>query len=530
MTTRVQVLRSSTTSASPAAGSRSPGELYVNFADLIFGVIDASRNPQKLVAVRFFSTSATYAAGDCVVQAGKVWFANGAIPPGAFAPAQWTALALPAAPGNGALLIGQAGTVPIWLAAGATDAVLSVAAGTPAWKASTGTGSNVLDTNPAFSAGATFGSALAIAPASGAAGIALAKAASGAQCYITGYTGAAVAANSRWQMRIGDTTVEGAGNAGSDFSLASFDNSGVFLGFPFTITRATGAATFSGSLTAGATITMNGAAGTNRGLVLETSGQNRWVLLANAAAEAAGNAGSDLQLNTYDNTGAYIGTPLTIERKTGYVAVNGNGATLSGASGAASQSAAIRLNKGGSGYSSIVQGMTNGVVRWQVSLGDNAAESSNAGSDFTVNAFNDAGAGATVPKPLWISRSTGVANFAVAIVNGPSDRRLKENIAPLEGSLHKVLALQGVSYNLITTPNMPEIGLIAQDVQPIVPEIVQIYNAAVGDPEAAPQQTEPMLALDYPKLTALLIEAVKTLAARVEALEALAPGSRGATR
>jgi hypothetical protein len=39
-----------------------------------------------------------------------------------------------------------------------------------------------------------------------------------------------------------------------------------------------------------------------------------------------------------------------------------------------------------------------------------------------------------------------------------------------------------------------------------------------------------MLALDYPKLTALLIEAVKTLAARVEALEALAPGSRGATR
>jgi hypothetical protein len=246
--------------------------------------------------------------------------------------------------------------------------------------------------------------------------------------------------------------------------------------------------------------------------------------------EGVGNANSDFSLSAYDNSGAFLAFPLTIERKTGYVAVNGNGATLSAAAGAASQSAAIRLNKGGSGYSSIVQGMTNGVVRWQVSLGDNAAESSNAGSDFTVNAFNDAGAGATVPKPLWISRSTGVANFAVAIVNGPSDRRLKENIAPLEGSLHKVLALQGVSYNLITTPNMPEIGLIAQDVQPIVPEIVQIYNAAVGDPEAAPQQTEPMLALDYPKLTALLIEAVKTLAARVEALEALAPGSRGATR
>jgi hypothetical protein len=378
-------------------------------------------------------------------------------------------------------------------------------------------------------AGGTLTGNLTVAPASGAAGIALAKAASGAQCYITGYTGAAVAANARWQMRLGDTTAEGAGNAGSDFSLSTYDNSGVFLGFPFTITRATGSATFSGSLTAATTITVNGAAGTNRGLTLATGGQNRWVLLANGTAEAAGNAGSDLQFNTFDNTGAYIGTPLTIERKTGYVAVNGNGATLSAAAGAASQSAAIRLNKGGSGYSGIVQGMTNGVLRWQISLGDNAAEGSNAGSNFAIGAFNDAGAAATVPSPLTISRSTGVASFAVAIVNGPSDRRLKENIAPLEGSLDKVLALQGVSFNMIATPNMREIGLIAQDVQPVVPEIVQVYAQPSAEPPSAvpsaePQEPTPMLALDYPKLTALLIEAVKTLAARVEALEAAANG------
>jgi hypothetical protein len=288
-------------------------------------------------------------------------------------------------------------------------------------------------------AGGTLTGNLTVAPASGAAGLSLAKAASGQMSFITGYTGPVAAANARWQMRLGDTIAEAAGNAGSDFSLSAYDNSGAFLAFP-----------------------------------------------------------------------------LTIERKTGYVAVNGIGATLSAASAAASQSAAIRLNKGGSGYSSIVQGMTNGVLRWALALGDVTAEGgSNTGSDLTISSWSDAGA--NLASPLAIKRSTGVTTFSVAIVNGPSDRRLKENIAPLEGSLDKVLALQGVSFNLIATPNLREIGLIAQDVAPIVPEILQTY--AEHDAEGREIEGGRMMALDYPKLTALLIEAVKTLAARVQVLE-----------
>jgi hypothetical protein len=110
MTTRLQVLRSSTTATLPAAGARLAGELWVNFADLNLGVIDAARNAQKLVAVRYFLSTATYAAGDFVVQAGALYVAKGAVPPGAFTPAQWTQVAAATDP-NGPYLPIAGGTL-----------------------------------------------------------------------------------------------------------------------------------------------------------------------------------------------------------------------------------------------------------------------------------------------------------------------------------------------------------------------------------------------------------------------------------
>ena len=93
MTTRVQALRSSTSGAVPAAGSRLPGELWSNFPDLQLGVIDASKNAQKLIAVRYFSTTANYATGDFVIQAGALYAAKGAITAGAFNSTQWVKIA-----------------------------------------------------------------------------------------------------------------------------------------------------------------------------------------------------------------------------------------------------------------------------------------------------------------------------------------------------------------------------------------------------------------------------------------------------
>ena len=93
MTTRGQVLRSSTPGQKPAAGTRLPGEIWTTFPDKQLGIIDASKTAQPMIAVRFFSTSANYVSGDFVVQAGGIWVANTSITAGAFNPSQWRELA-----------------------------------------------------------------------------------------------------------------------------------------------------------------------------------------------------------------------------------------------------------------------------------------------------------------------------------------------------------------------------------------------------------------------------------------------------
>ena len=128
MTTRGQILRSSVTGNAPAAGTRAPGELWTTFPDLQLGVIDATKTAQKLIAVRYFSTQANYATNDYVVQAGKIYFAKGAITAGAFNASQWTALADSA---SFMPIAGGAFTGPISAPAGSTIAgYLPLAGGT----------------------------------------------------------------------------------------------------------------------------------------------------------------------------------------------------------------------------------------------------------------------------------------------------------------------------------------------------------------------------------------------------------------
>lgn len=93
------------------------------------------------------------------------------------------------------------------------------------------------------------------------------------------------------------------------------------------------------------------------------------------------------------------------------------------------------------------------------------------------------------------------------LVNGTSyssDARFKQNIRPLTGSLEKILALQGVQYEM-RVKEFPgrnfqpgtEIGLIAQEVEKVFPELVGT-------------DTEGYKSVDYAKLVPLLIESVKT--------------------
>lgn len=78
-----------------------------------------------------------------------------------------------------------------------------------------------------------------------------------------------------------------------------------------------------------------------------------------------------------------------------------------------------------------------------------------------------------------------------------SDARLKNNIIPIRDALHKVLSLRGVNYNWKDT-GVYDMGLIAQDVQNVIPEVVH-------------SDENGMLSINYAKLTALLIEAIREM-------------------
>jgi len=89
-----------------------------------------------------------------------------------------------------------------------------------------------------------------------------------------------------------------------------------------------------------------------------------------------------------------------------------------------------------------------------------------------------------------------------------SDQRLKENIEPIPQALSLVNKLNGVYFNKIETPDKTEIGFIAQDVEKVLPELVE--------------DTGLYKAVSYARTVAVLVEAVKELTKKVEELEAKA--------
>ena len=115
---------------------------------------------------------------------------------------------------------------------------------------------------------------------------------------------------------------------------------------------------------------------------------------------------------------------------------------------------------------------------------------------------NDGGSGINA---LTLDMSEAGAATFNNNVTAYSDERLKDNIETLEDGLDKVEQLRGVTY---TRDDRENIGVIAQEVEKILPEIVLTADDEMGTKS-----------VDYSRLTAVLIEAVKDLSARVKELE-----------
>jgi len=141
-----------------------------------------------------------------------------------------------------------------------------------------------------------------------------------------------------------------------------------------------------------------------------------------------------------------------------------------------------------------------------------------------ISASGDVGIGTELPtKTLHVAGEARIGSIPVVgggsqlyysaigeLISNASDARLKTNITTLTGSLDKVNSLRGVTFNWLSQPSGSKfVGFIAQEVESVIPELV--YTNTMN--------LEQYKGVYYSEMTALLVEAVKTLSAENESLK-----------
>jgi hypothetical protein len=144
--------------------------------------------------------------------------------------------------------------------------------------------------------------------------------------------------------------------------------------------------------------------------------------------------------------------------------------------------------------------INNGTTRWA-----QGTDNGEAGEDF--NLFNYS----LYQVALSVSHATNRLTARVGIdspfFNTTSSKRWKKNIQTIKGALSKVKRLRGISYDQKENDKCT-IGLVAEEVGEVIPEIVT-YEENGKDARG----------LDYSRLVAVLIEAVKEQQGQIEELK-----------
>jgi hypothetical protein len=147
---------------------------------------------------------------------------------------------------------------------------------------------------------------------------------------------------SRWQMILADQSPETGSNAGSNFGLYPLSDTGSMLSMALSINRATSQATFGAPMTvmgpttnAPAISISKASSSTPAAITGQTAaGLARWQMsLGNINAELGGNLGSNFALQSYDDSGALLASPLSIARSTGVMTLSALPSFPGGANG-----------------------------------------------------------------------------------------------------------------------------------------------------------------------------------------------------
>jgi hypothetical protein len=242
---------------------------------------------------------------------------------------------------------------------------------------------------------------------------------------------------------------------------------------------------------------------TNGRLQIRTGTQSAGLWLSNAANSSNSafiGLVSDNQVGLYGNTGAQWA--LTMNTTTGNVGIGLNGAAAEVPLQFNNSLGLTKISLYRGTYGDVGIGAYPGELRLQndipngkVSLG--VIETTGAFTELAKAEKNGAYA-FSIFGSLWVNGTT----YA-------SDERFKQNITAIESPLQKLLQLKGVEYEMNTKEFVKnhfqqgrQIGLLAQDVEKIIPEAVNEKDGYKG--------------VDYARLVPLLIESIKELNKKVE--------------
>lgn len=162
---------------------------------------------------------------------------------------------------------------------------------------------------------------------------------------------------------------------------------------------------------------------------------------------------------------------------------------------------------GSSGQSLTTNG--SGTLSWSTGTVTLSDETTNATRylSFTAATSGTASTLYVSSTKFLVNPSTGVLT-SVAFTES-SSIALKENVAPIENALDAIMRLVGVTYDRRDGSKQDEAGLIAEEVDKVLPNLV------TKDQDGRPD------AIHYTKLTAYLIEAVKSLKAEINGLKGI---------
>lgn len=382
--------------------------------------------------------------------------------------------------------------------------------------------------------GDTMTGALTLAPASATPTLVLNKATVGSGAFIGGQ----FAGKYRWTISIGDSYAEVGSNAGSNFTISRYNDAGSPIDDPFTIARNTGGITMKGDVTinrgaSGASLILDGNAGTYRSTYLKTAGTNRWAVSTSGVAESGGNAGSDFMISRYNDAGNWVDDSIYVYRNTGAVIIgppNGKsafqaaGLDLPNQANLPDWASTIRVAASGSSWNS-----------WQDQYGRPVIQTERAAGDSGIYLWRHAvtGVGYAGAFGIYNASSTTASYFRWALpgnrffdfaANGEaaknggstawiisSDIRLKENIEDYSTGLAEVIQLQPRTFTFkAEDTGQRHIGLIAQECESPMPELVS---------QRATEEFNDLRMLDAGPLLFALVNAVKELAAEVAALK-----------